>query len=55
MEDALWAQLQNSHLHDNDDNDVNRIEPETDDEEEEEKIKEPVSLLFVVFRWLSLN
>lgn len=35
MEDALWAQLQNTSLEENDDKD--RIEPETDEEIEEEE------------------
>lgn len=34
MEDALWAQLQNTGLEEHDDKD--RIEQETDEEEEEE-------------------
>lgn len=44
MEDALWAQLQNSQLHD--DQDEKRVESETDEEEEQEQ--DSVSLRFLV-------
>jgi hypothetical protein len=45
MEDALWAQLQNTHLHEQDEKDVKRVESETDEEEEEEEFKESVSIV----------
>lgn len=38
MEDALWAQLQNTGLEEHDDKD--RIEQETDEEEEDEQTNE---------------
>ncbi|RCI03646.1 hypothetical protein CU098_007042 [Rhizopus stolonifer] len=40
MEDALWAQIQNASL---EDNDKNRIEPETDSEDDQEFSDEPIS------------